>query len=86
MQGGSGAGNGRWLTLPGVMTMITVPFGASGGFNVMAQSTPTIGTADPYLWIKRPSEWDGSCRGALEYALGLVRNGANSEASPAPGG
>ncbi|MGA4849041.1 glycoside hydrolase family 6 protein [Streptomyces sp. G5(2025)] len=47
--------------------------------------TPTTKTDDPlvdaYLWIKRPGESDGTCRGGPkagewwpEYALGLVRN------------
>lgn len=46
---------------------------------------PTTRTGDPlldaYLWIKRPGESDGSCRGGPsagtwwpEYALGLARN------------
>ncbi|UGY93688.1 glycoside hydrolase family 6 protein [Streptomyces gobiensis] len=46
---------------------------------------PTTDTGDPlldaYLWIKRPGESDGECRGGppagrwwAEYALGLVRN------------
>jgi endoglucanase len=45
---------------------------------------PTVDTADPlvdaYLWIKRPGESDGACRGAPpagtwwpEYALGLAQ-------------
>lgn len=55
---------------------------------------PTVETADPlvnaYLWIKRPGESDGSCRGAPEagawdpeYALGLVRNADSPTVSPA---
>jgi endoglucanase len=46
---------------------------------------PTVDTADPlvdaYLWVKRPGESDGECRGAPaagqwypEYALELARN------------
>lgn len=56
---------------------------------------PTVETADPlvdaYLWIKRPGESDGSCRGAPEagewypeYALGLALNVDDPDASPAP--
>ncbi|MER5770227.1 glycoside hydrolase family 6 protein [Streptomyces sp. NPDC001985] len=48
---------------------------------------PTTKTADPlvdaYLWIKRPGESDGDCKGGPkagdwwpEYALGLARNSA----------
>jgi endoglucanase len=48
---------------------------------------PTSGTGDPlidaYLWIKRPGESDGECRGGPaagewwpEYALGLARRAA----------
>lgn len=55
--------------------------------------TPTVETADPlvdaYLWIKRPGESDGSCRGAPvagewfpEYALELIRNASASSALP----
>lgn len=55
--------------------------------------TPTVETADPlvdaYLWIKRPGESDGSCRGAPvagewfpDYALELVRNASASSALP----
>ena len=54
---------------------------------------PTVETADPlvdaYLWIKRPGESDGSCRGAPEagewfpeYALGLALNVDDPNASP----
>lgn len=55
---------------------------------------PAVETADPlvdaYLWIKRPGESDGSCRGGPEagqwypeYALGLVLNVDDPNASPA---
>lgn len=55
---------------------------------------PTVDTADPlvdaYLWIKRPGESDGSCRGAPEagawypeYALGLALNVEDPDAIPA---
>jgi endoglucanase len=48
---------------------------------------PTVRTGDPlvkaYLWIKRPGESDGECRGGPgagewggQYALGLARNGS----------
>ncbi|MFJ2646384.1 glycoside hydrolase family 6 protein [Streptomyces sp. NPDC087420] len=48
---------------------------------------PTVRTGDPlvkaYLWIKRPGESDGECRGGpragewwAEYAVGLARNGS----------
>ncbi|MGY0018742.1 glycoside hydrolase family 6 protein [Streptomyces sp. cg35] len=48
-------------------------------------SAPTTDTGDPlvdaYLWVKRPGESDGSCRGGpaagtwwADYALGLARN------------
>ncbi|MFI6879729.1 glycoside hydrolase family 6 protein [Streptomyces sp. NPDC050400] len=48
-------------------------------------SAPTTETGDPlidaYLWVKRPGESDGTCRGGpgagtwwAEYALGLARN------------
>ncbi|KAA0935077.1 glycoside hydrolase family 6 protein [Streptomyces apricus] len=50
-------------------------------------AAPTTDTGDPlvdaYLWIKRPGESDGRCRGGpaagqwwAEYALGLARNSA----------
>lgn len=56
--------------------------------------TPTVETADPlvdaYLWIKRPGESNGACRGAPEagmwypeYALGLACNVDDAKASPA---
>ncbi|NEB80908.1 glycoside hydrolase family 6 protein [Streptomyces sp. SID14478] len=49
-------------------------------------TAPTTRTGDPlvdaYLWVKRPGESDGTCRGGpaagtwwADYALGLARNG-----------
>ncbi|MEV3855268.1 glycoside hydrolase family 6 protein [Streptomyces sp. NPDC050095] len=51
-------------------------------------SAPTTNTGDPVvdalLWVKRPGESDGTCRGGpgagtwwAEYALGLARSGAS---------
>ncbi len=70
-------GNGPWLA-DDPKTWCNPPGRALG-------EAPTVETADPlvdaYLWIKRPGESDGSCRGSPdagewypEYALGLVRN------------
>lgn len=78
-------GNGPWLA-DDPETWCNPPGRALG-------EAPTVETADPlvdaYLWIKRPGESDGSCRGAPEagawdpaYALGLARNAVDPDASP----
>jgi endoglucanase len=75
-------GNGAWSNPPGGdrETWCNPPGRALG-------TPPTTRTADPrvdaYLWVKRPGESDGTCRGAppaghfwTPYALGLAARAA----------
>ena len=78
-------GNGRWtpgLAEPGAHETRCNPPGRALGLDPRLRPGPE--GVDAYLWIKRPGESDGPCRGGPpagawwpDYALELVRNRGN---------